>query len=234
MRSRSSPCPTYRKLSARALLAKENIRQRITCLLSLVPRLQNRRDLISPWHRHRRARLVDNNRVGVGCKDGLDEPILAPVERQVHRLPIVALRLPLGINAHNDDRHVGSTGCRHGLLQVVDLVLLLEANAAAAVPVGRVELFLLAGRAQLVGHADFQLHRLTSLHVHINEVVDRAVEHGLAFLSPIPQIQNFFPVHVQATRPDTHIAESVLAGRCRLEVGRRNGGPLGADLGHGR
>lgn len=95
-------------------------------------------------------------------------------------------------------------------------------------------LLLLTDRPQLVGHPHLELHGLASLHLHVDEVVDRTVEHGLALLRPVPQVHHLLAVHVQLAGTDTHEAERVLARRRRREVGCRNRRPLWADLGHRR
>ena len=174
--------------------------------------------------------MVDHDSAGVGLDDGFDKPVLTAVLWEVHRLPIVALGLPLGVKPNDDDCDISLPRNIDGLLEVVYLVLFLETDAAAPVPMRHIELFLLGDRSELICHLDAELDRLSSLHIHVDQVIDRAIEHGLPFFGPIPKIESELSVDVQPPRTHAHETDSVLPSLHRRKVGSRDRRPLWPEL----
>ncbi len=80
---------SYRKFSAGIFQPKEDIGERISSLLALIPGLEDGGDLIGPRHGHWRAGLVDDHRPGVGLDYSLNQAVLAAVVWQIHTLAII-------------------------------------------------------------------------------------------------------------------------------------------------
>ncbi|KAI6760518.1 hypothetical protein HG530_009378 [Fusarium avenaceum] len=199
----------YRELAAWVLDTEEDIGQRIACFLSLIPALENDRHPIDPWHMHGTARLVNDNCPRVGPDHSLNESVLVSISRKIHRLTIVPLRLPLSIYSDYHNSHISLTSRLNGLLDVVHLVLLLEPNSATAVLVRHAELFLLGDGTEFVGHLHTKFDGLVSFHVHINKVINRAIEHRLAFLRPVPQIEYQLSIDVKLPGSYAHEADAL-------------------------
>ncbi|GJC85253.1 hypothetical protein ColLi_08091 [Colletotrichum liriopes] len=107
-------------------VAEEHVGDGVACLVAAVPCLDEGFDVLNPWHAHGGSRLVDDDGIGVRLGDGRDE--LVEVARQVHVGAVVALCLPVGIEAGADDDLVCVLGEGSGL---GDLGLVINDLAAA-------------------------------------------------------------------------------------------------------
>ncbi|GJC96754.1 hypothetical protein ColKHC_05580 [Colletotrichum higginsianum] len=117
------------QLSLRAHGAREHVGDGVAALLAGEPRLREGGDVAKPRHRDGDARRVDDDGVPVRRRHHPDQPVL--VARQVERLLVAALRLPLRVVAREDDGHVGLGRYAGRLPLQVGVAVRLEREAHA-------------------------------------------------------------------------------------------------------
>ena len=89
-------------------VAEQHVGERVAELLAGEPDLHDRGDVVQPRHRHRRPRVEHDHGARVHRGDPGDQLVLHP--GQVQRRPVLALGLPVGVRADDDDRRLGVGG----------------------------------------------------------------------------------------------------------------------------